>query len=334
MNKNILITGGIGFIGSAISMKLLELGYNVTIIDFDVSPDSFSVAKKLEDIAIRNNVIFDWCQDDLCKITSKSRIGNTDFYDAVIHCAAYKSIAMSISQPIDFYRNNVVSTMNLINWCYVRNIKRILFSSTAAVYDPELWYCYEDNNLDYWDNRSGYFTINSEPYSGSKLMCEQLFLEYNKRCDAECVIFRYFNPIGSYKKLRTDISDSMFGNGFRAVENNETFHIFGGDYETKDGTCLRDYVDLRDIVEAHVKVLESDFIKTNRPIYNLGTGRELSVLDCCKIIKSFIPSFTWDVIKRRPGDSVAGIANCKKIERDYGWKSSYTVEQTVQDFLS
>lgn len=331
--RNILITGGLGFIGSAIAAKLIKSGFGVVIVDFDSS--SKPIYNKLLKLAkgerVTSAVVLH--QFDLCNYNNYYKLDKYNF-EAVIHCAAYKSIAMSIDEPMNFYHNNVASTVCLLKYCEERGIRRILFSSTAAVYNPELWYCYEDERDSYAESGAGSGTKNSDPYSGSKLICEQLFLEFNKRCNGESTIFRYFNPIGSYDNIRTDISDSMFGNGFRAVEQHSTFHIFGDCYPTIDGTCLRDYVDLRDIVDAHIEVLEKGFKKVAEPpIYNLGTNRRLSVLDCCKIIKDFVPEFEWDVIEPRQGDGVAGIANCDKIFRDYGWKSKYTVEDTVEEYL-
>lgn len=336
-NKRILVTGGLGFIGSGICMKLLELGCNVISVDFDPTDSSIEVSSKLHNFAVEKGLLFENDYLDLCKLDLNRNIAGYDFFDAVIHCAAYKSIEMSIKSSMKFYHNNVCSTMNLINWCSSRNIKRILFSSTAAVYDPELWYCYEDVVSmfcsDLKKENEGWRTKNSDPYSGSKLICEELFLEYNKRCEGEAVIFRYFNPIGTYKGLRTDISDSMFGNGFRALEKKTTFNIFGNDYPTEDGTCLRDYVDLRDIIEAHIVVLEQPFRVDKLPIYNLGTGKATSVLDCCKIIKSQFPEFNWCFTDRRKGDSPAGIANCDKIYEHYGWKSKYSIKDAIDNYL-
>lgn len=328
--KTILVTGGLGFIGSGIVAELLKRNYFVVIVDFDMN--SLSVYDTLVTRYVNKKVnhlhlhVF-----DLCNYSEFRRLDNYKF-DAVIHCAAYKSIALSIDHPMEFYCNNINSTANVLRYCEAKNIKRILFSSTAAVYSPNIWYCYEDSKPNF-KSGCGYNVTDSDPYSGSKLICEKLLLEFNKRCNGEAIIFRYFNPIGSYENIRTDISDSLFGNAFRAIENNETFHIFGDCYETLDGTCLRDYVDLRDIVSAHTLVLEKAFVKTDRPIYNLGTGRRLSVLDCCKILRHEVPDFNWDVIEPRKGDSVAGIAECDKIYNDYGWKSMYTVEQTVHEFL-
>lgn len=344
--NHVLVTGGLGFIGSGIAMKLMELGYNVSVIDFaDVTHKGpiRLVLKKLQDAAKENHVKFWFSNADVMNIGSTSTQNKLHMneVDAVVHCAAYKSIAISIDNPIGFYSNNVQSTMSLLNVCAHKGIKRILFSSTAAVYDPCLWYCFEDPLKDPGECSvpTGYTTRFNDPYAGSKLIDEKLMKEYNRYVkDAEVIIFRYFNPIGSYKGLVEDFSDSMFGNGFRAVREHSTFHIFGDNYATQDGTCIRDYVDLRDIIEAHIKVLESPYpkdIKTGKIscIFNLGTGEHLSVLDCCKIIKKYVPEFKWDVVEPRQGDGVAGIALVNKIHKYFGWKSRYSVEQTVKESL-
>ena len=334
-NKTILVTGGLGFIGSGISCKLLEEGYNVVIIDFD--KNAKDIFLKLNSCANLNNTKVDWLPRDLCELKETQKFDEE--IDAVIHCAAYKSIAMSISEPWKFYDNNVTSTLKLIRWCTTNNVKRILFSSTAAVYGPALWRCYEEigSELGYFTDEEGHlcgcYTHMGDPYASSKLICEHLFSKFNSE-GGEAIIFRYFNPIGSYRKLICDISDSMFGNGFRAIENNDTFHIFGGDYPTKDGTCYRDYVDLRDIVDAHLAVLEGKFFRElSSQVFNLGTGKALSVLDCCKILKKHFPSFEWDIIERRPGDSEAGIADVNKIFRYYGWKAQYEISDTIRYYI-
>lgn len=339
----VLITGGLGFIGSGLAMCLLERGYDISIIDFAKTQLAREVEAKLHETAVKNGVSLRVSHSDIIRMNRVSILGKLDIKNVttVVHCAAFKSIAMSIDDPIGFYHNNVCSTLELLKVCQeYNNIKRLIFSSTAAVYNPKLWFCTEDDvKVTGSDKLCGYQTKNSDPYSGSKLIDEQLIKEFGKKTGKEVIIFRYFNPIGSYKKLVCDISDSMFGNGFRAVENNETFHIFGGDYDTKDGTCLRDYIDLRDIIYAHVRVIELEYpeeVKNGSvsPIFNLGTGDHLSVLDCCKIIKKFVPNFNWDIIERRQGDGVAGIAIVEKMRLIYGWKAKYTVEDTIKDYLN
>lgn len=339
----ILITGGLGFIGSGLAMCLLENGYDVSIIDFAKTQLAKEVETKLQETAEKNKVSLLVSHSDIIMMNRISTLGKLDIKNVttVVHCAAFKSIAMSIDDPIGFYHNNVCSTLELLKVCQeYDNIKKFIFSSTAAVYDPKLWFCTEEEvKVTGCDKPYGCQTKNSDPYSGSKLIDEQLIKEFGKKTGKEIIIFRYFNPIGSYKKLVCDISDSMFGNGFRAVENNEIFHIFGGDYDTKDGTCLRDYVDLRDIIDAHIRVIVQDYpseVSEGKvsPIFNLGTGIHLSVLDCCKIIKKFVPDFKWDTIERRQGDGVAGIAIVEKMRLIYGWTAKYTVENTIKDYLN
>lgn len=321
MERPILITGGLGFIGSGIALRALQERKPVYIIDIEDKPE---VVARLRKQAESSRTMLKIIRKDLSTLQPFEMEALKDV-EWVIHCAAFKSIEESLEQPMKYLRNNINSTLAILNWCSVHNIRKVIFSSTAALYPIDKFHCVEGD----------YIGVKpTDAYGASKAYCEE-FLESFSRAqkNTKVVILRYFNPIGSYQGLSEDYSDSMFGNAFRCIQENHTFTIFGNDYPTGDGTCVRDFIDLRDLIDAHFTIMKSQSQLKPFNIYNVGTGVGTSIKIACETLKSvFGDKFNFVYGPRRKGDSPAGVAVTEKILEEIGWRAQFSLEDTLREY--
>ncbi len=322
----ILVTGGAGYIGSHTCVELLEAGYDVVVVDnlYNASEKSVERVKEItgKDLTFYQADILD--EEALDKIFEKEKV------DAVIHFAGLKAVGESVAKPLEYYKNNITGTLILCDVMRKHKVKNIIFSSSATVYgDPAFIPITEECPKGTPTN----------PYGWTKSMIEQILMDFHT-ADAEwnVILLRYFNPIGAHKS-------GLIGEDPKGIPNNllpyvaqvaigklECLGVFGDDYDTPDGTGVRDYIHVVDLARGHVKAI--DKIKENPgvKIYNLGTGKGYSVLD---IVKAFSKACGHDipyVIKeRRPGDIATCYSDASLAKKELGWEAEYGIEEMCAD---
>lgn len=320
----ILVTGGLGFIGSHTVVELLENGYEVVVVDA-LYNSSIDVADKIKIITGREFKLY---VEDICNLEKLDEIFSIEKPDAVIHFAAYKAVGESVSKPIMYYKNNLNSTLNLCEVMQKYGCNKIVFSSSATVYgDPEVLPITEDCKVGGTTN----------PYGSTKLMNEMILRDINiSNPEFNVVILRYFNPIGAHKS-------GLIGEKPNGIPNNlmpyivrvatgelEILSIFGNDYPTHDGTGVRDYIHVVDLAKGHLKAIEN--MKSGVSYYNLGTGTGYSVLDMVNAFEKVngvkVP---YKIVDRRPGDIAECYADPSKAYKELGWKAELGIEDMMRD---
>ena len=322
----ILVTGGLGFIGSHAVVELLDADYEVVVID-NLYNSSIDVIDKIKEITGKD---FTFYQNDVCDLDALERIFSEHKIDAVIHFAGYKAVGESVREPIMYYENNLLSTLHLCKKMIEHECFNIIFSSSATVYgDPEVLPITEDSKVGGTTN----------PYGTSKLMIERMLKDIcisNPKFTA--VVLRYFNPIGAHKS-------GLIGEKPNGIPNNlmpyivrvangelEILSVFGNDYDTHDGTGVRDYIHVVDLAKGHLKAIEKAVNSEGIYYYNLGTGTGYSVLDLVtnfeKVNGVKVP---YKIVDRRPGDIAACYADPSKAFNELGWKAEYGVEDMMRD---
>ncbi|MBO7474068.1 MAG: UDP-glucose 4-epimerase GalE [Ruminococcus sp.] len=324
--KTILLAGGAGYIGSHTAVELLNAGYNVVVAD-NFSNSSPEAIKRVEKITGKTVKLYELDIKDnaeLEKVFMENRI------DAVIHFAGLKAVGESVQKPVMYYRNNIDTTLSLLENMAKYNVKNIIFSSSATVYG-------EANPVPYFETMPRGACTN--PYGWTKSMMEQIF-EDAAKADRELsvILLRYFNPIGAHES-------GMIGEDPQGIPNNlmpyvsqvavgkrECLTIFGNDYPTPDGTCTRDYIHVVDLAKGHVKAI--DYILEHKcvEIFNLGTGTPYSVteiVDTFEKVNNIKVNHVYGA--RREGDLAECYANADKAWKILGWKTEKTLEDMCRD---
>lgn len=325
--KNIFVTGCTGYIGSHTCVELLDGNYNVIGLD-NFSNSKRSVLDNITEITGKSIKFYEGNMLDkelLDKIFSENEI------DAVIDFAAFKSVGDSVSKPIEYYINNVSSVLTLLSVMKNHNVKTLVFSSSATVYgDSKIMPITEECKIGGTTN----------PYGTSKLYCEGILQDlYKSDNDWNICIFRYFNPVGAHKSgLIGEEPNGIPANLMPfiskvATKELEILSVFGNDYDTPDGTGVRDYIHVVDLAKAHVKGIERlGMDKKGMHIYNLGTGKGYSVLEMIKAFESAngveVP---YKIVGRRPGDIATCYADPSKAERELNWKAELGLEDMCRD---
>ena len=321
----ILVTGGTGYIGSHTAVELLNSGYEIVIID------NFSNSKSdvLDKIKLITNKDFKFYEGDVCNKDLLRKIFNENKIDAVIHFAGYKAVGESVKKPIMYYRNNIDSTLSLIEVMNEFNCKKIVFSSSATVYgNPTTLPIKEDFPLS-----------TTNPYGSTKLMIENILRDlYISDNDWSIALLRYFNPIGAHVS-------GLIGENPKGIPNNlmpyivkvankelNELSIFGNDYDTPDGTGVRDYIHVVDLAKGHIKAIEKILKDKGIDAYNLGTGIGYSVLDLVttfeKVNKIKVP---YKITDRRPGDIASCYADSSYALEKLNWKAEKGIEEMCRD---
>lgn len=318
MNKKILVTGGLGYIGSHIICELSKNDYDIVIID-NLSNSSTDKIKEIEKFTDKNIFFYNYdLRDDL------SLIFDLHTFYAVIHLAGFKSVNESIDDPIGYYENNICSTLNLCKYMKKHGIKNLIFSSSASVYG--------NGNISPLTEKSICGIGITNPYAKSKYLIEEIL----KDCkELNIVILRYFNPISS---IFSEKYDKQINNLYPFVVNvynkvTDKLKIFGNNYLTSNGTCVRDFIDIRDVASAHIKCLDIFLENKTRilKIYNIGTGQGTTVLELIHIFEMVNNTkIPIEFVGRRPGDIDIVYANCDKIYKELGWKAKYSLEESVK----
>ena len=319
----VLVTGGLGYIGSHTVVELIENGDEVVIID-NLSNSKKEVIDKLKeitgkDIKLYINDVTD--KEALRKIFSEEKI------DAVIHFAGYKAVGESVEKPLMYYRNNIDSTLSLLEVMEEFNVRNIVFSSSATVYgNPASLPIYEDFPLS-----------TTNPYGTTKLFIEHILEDlYVSNNDWNIVILRYFNPIGAHKS-------GLIGEDPNGIPNNlmpyivkvangdlPCLSVFGSDYNTVDGTGVRDYIHVVDLARGHVLALKNR--NSGIRFYNLGTGHGTSVLELVNTFEKVNNiKINKKIVDRRPGDIDACYASTDKAFKELGFKAEFDIEDMCRD---
>lgn len=317
---NVLLTGGLGYIGSHVAVELMKAGHSVGIIDnlknskIEVLDKIYNTTGKRPDfqiVDVRSRDIDSWM----------------DGYDAVIHLAGLKSVAESVLFPQEYFDTNVTGTLNVMRYCIKHEIKKVIFSSSATVYGNSL---------------SGFGVLElddlnpTNPYGLSKKMAEEIVDNIAAAYKIDACSLRYFNPIGAHESGIIREDPNGFPNNLmpilcKSAANDKRIRVFGTNWNTPDGTCVRDYIHVVDQAKAHVLALEAHNEK-HAKVYNVGTGVGTSVLE---LIKAFEVSngieFDKIIADRRPGDCMSLVCILGNIEQDLGWKPEKTIEDMCVD---
>lgn len=325
--QKILVTGGAGYIGTHTCVELQNAGYDIVVLDnfSNSKPDALENVKKItgKEIKLYEGNMID--RNILEKIFTENEIG------AVIDFAAYKAVGESVQKPVEYYTNNVSTVLVLLDEMKKHNVKTLVFSSSATVYgDPEFVPITEDSKVGGTTN----------PYGTSKLMVENILQDlYKSDNEWNIAILRYFNPIGAHESgLIGESPNGIPANLMPYIQKVaagklEQLSVFGDDYDTKDGTGVRDYIHVVDLAKGHVKALE----KLNKDgkgmhIYNLGTGTGYSVLDMVKAFeKANNITIPYKIAPRRPGDIAQCYADPKKAKEELGFVATKTLEDMCKD---
>lgn len=324
--KRLLLTGGAGYIGSHTAVELLNSGYEVIIYD-NLSNSSKVAIDRVEEITGKNVTFYK--ADVLDTDFLKEVLEKENIY-AVIHFAALKSVGESINKPLKYYHNNLTGTLSLLTAMKEAKVKKIIFSSSATVYgSPEIMPITEECPKG----------ICTNPYGWSKSFMEQIMIDLNT-ADPEfkVVLLRYFNPIGAHKS-------GLIGEDPKGIPNNllpyiskvaagelEYVHVFGDDYDTCDGTGVRDYIHVVDLAFGHLKALENIDNLNGVEIINLATGNGYSVLEVIRAFeKASGKKIPYKIEERRPGDTDKSYADASKAKEKIGWQAKYDIDQMCED---
>lgn len=320
---NVLVCGGTGYIGSHICVELLDAGYEVTVID-DFSNSKPEVLEHIKEITGKEVKFYEF---NILNEEKTEAVFKENKIDAVIHCAAFKAVGESVEKPIEYYTNNLTTTLIVSKMMKKYNVNQIVFSSSATVYgDPETVPITEDCKLGETTN----------PYGTSKAMMERILTDVQHAYPQMSVtLLRYFNPIGAHES-------GLIGEDPKGIPNNlmpyimkvatgelECLGVFGDDYDTHDGTGVRDYIHVVDLAKGHVKAIEH-YAKPGVHICNLGTGTGYSVLDLVKTFERVNNVKVNYVIKdRRPGDIATCYANPERAKKELGWVATKGIEDML-----
>ena len=323
---NVLVTGGAGYIGSHTCVELLEKGYGVVVIDNLVN----SSAKSLERVEQITGKSLDFYQNDVRDRDAMERIFSKHDIDCVIHFAGLKAVGESVAMPLEYYDNNLYSTVVLCETMRDHGVKNIVFSSSATVYSG-------DNTMPLREN--SHTGLCTNPYGWTKYMCELILRDTGKAIpDWYIALLRYFNPIGAH-------SSGLIGEDPRGIPNNlmpyisqvaigrrDHLNVFGDDYDTPDGTGVRDYIHVVDLARGHVAAI--DYMQTHKGenVFNLGTGIGYSVLDMVHAFERVTgKKIPYEITARRPGDLATVYASPDKSAELLGWKAQYNLDDMCRD---
>lgn len=322
----ILVTGGAGYIGSHTVVELQNAGYDVVVMD-NLSNSSEKSLKRVEQITGKPVKFY---KADILDREATEEIFAKESIDSVIHFAGLKAVGESVRKPWEYYHNNIAGTLVLLDVMRNHNVKNIIFSSSSTVYGtPEKVPVTEETPKGECTN----------PYGWTKSMLEQILSDVQKSDPAwNVILLRYFNPIGAHKSGLIGENPNGIPNNLMpyitqvAVGKLKELGVFGNDYPTPDGTCIRDYIHVCDLAAGHVKALDKLKENAGLSIYNLGTGNGYSVLE---VIENFEKAtgkkIPYSIKPRREGDIPENFANADKAYRELGWKAQYGILEMCQD---
>ena len=322
----ILVTGGLGYIGSHTVVELIKSNYDVSIVD-NLYNSNIHVLDRIEKLTgVRPN----FYKVDILDKTALEEIFKSEHFDAVIHFAGYKAVGESVMIPITYYQNNIAGSLNLYELMHKYQVEKVVFSSSATVYGDDFEVPFkEDYGLGTTTN----------PYGTTKKFNEIILSDL---CHAKqmgsAILLRYFNPIGAHES-------GMLGEVPNGIPNNlvpyiarvangtlEKLRVFGDDYDTPDGTGVRDYIHVVDLAKAHVLALDYSFKHDGVEVINIGTGKGYSVLEVLHAYeKACQKKLPYEIVARRPGDIATCYADCTKAEKLLGFKAQYDIDKMCED---
>ncbi len=321
----ILVTGGAGFIGSHTCVELLNAGYDIVVMDnfFNAKPEAI---KRIREITGKD---FGFYETDMLDMDGVRKIFKENKIDGVIHFAGYKAVGESVSKPLEYYHNNIGGTFNICQAMREAGCKTIVFSSSATVYGM-------NNKVPFTEDSP---TSATNPYGYTKVMIEQILSDlYTADQEWSVILLRYFNPIGAHES-------GLIGENPNGIPNNllpyvaqvaigklPCLSVYGDDYDTPDGTGVRDYLHVVDLALGHIKALEYGLAHRGVEAVNLGTGKGSSVLD---VVKSFEKAcgkkIPYKIAPRRPGDIATCYANTKKAKELLHWETTRDLDTMCRD---
>jgi len=321
----ILVTGGAGYIGSHTCVELLESGYEVVVVD-NLCNSKYTSLERVAQIAGKS---VQFHQVDLCDTDALDEVFSQQKPDAVIHFAGLKAVGESVNMPIAYYQNNIAGTLNLLQVMSKYQVKDIVFSSSATVYgDPASLPITEDFPLSA-----------TNPYGRSKLIVEEMLGDvYISDSQWNVALLRYFNPVGAH-------ISGLIGEDPNGIPNNlmpyisqvavgklEKLSVFGGDYDTADGTGVRDYIHVVDLAKGHIKALQKLVQKPGLVVWNLGTGQGYSVIEMAEAFaRASGRKVPYEIVGRRAGDIAACYADPAKALNELGWKAEKGLKEMCED---
>ena len=330
--KQALITGGLGFIGSHVCLELLKSGYSIIIIDdlSNSSRDKLDLIKSYSEKnynTVKEQIIY--YEFNLTNYEKLKEVFENNKIDVVIHLAGYKAVSESIMNPIMYYENNIISTLNLVKIMELYKVWNLIFSSSATVYG-NVQTPYSETS------QTGIGITN--PYGRSKYFQEEILKDLSISNNKwNIIILRYFNPIGhinsDFKENPNGIPNNLFPFITKVYNGDlDYLRIFGSDYNTRDGTCLRDFIHVVDLANSHTVC--SNYITNNNcslKIYNVGTGNNCSVLELINAFeKENNTKICYKMIERRSGDIESSYSNVDLIYNELGWKTKYNINDSVK----
>ena len=308
MNKNILITGGAGYIGSHVSYLLIEKGYNITIIDSLITGNKQLIPKEAK---------LEVC--DIADIEKVTKIIKNKKFEAVLHFAGLIRVDESVQYPEKYIECNYTKAKIFLDTCFKNDLKKVIFSSTAAVYgNPKKERVIENDQLN-----------PLSPYADSKLMLENYLIDCSKKTHVKHVILRYFNVAGADEKMRTGLISKFSTHLIKiasevATKKRSKLIINGDDYNTPDGTPIRDYIHVSDLANIHLMSLEYLLMDNKSEIFNCGYGKGYSIKEVIECLNNLLETnIKYEIGRRRDGDSECIVANPEKFIRTMSWKPEF-----------
>ena len=319
-----LVSGGAGYVGSHAVVALHAAGRHVVMLD-DFSNARPDVVAELRMLTTPDLAVI---EGDAADGTAVRRLCDEHDVDSIVHFAAHKSVPESFADPLRYYRNNLLSTLNLAEIAVERGIDRFVFSSSAVVYGT-----------------SGQLPVTEEtppapqsPYGSTKLMCERILADAAASSGLRVIILRYFNPVGAHGSGRIGELPVAAGQNLVpavmrvALGESDRLQVFGDDYDTRDGTAVRDFVHVMDLAEGHLAALEADLGSHQYRVFNLGTGVGTTVLELAAAAESATGRpIPCEIAARRPGDIVESWADCSRAAGELGWRAKRDVAQMLAD---
>lgn len=329
--SSIIITGGLGYIGSHTAVELLNCGYNVIIVD-NLSNSVPKTLDRIKKITGKEPIFFeiDVCDKNALTDVFKQHSG----ISAVIHFAAYKAVAESVAKPLEYYKNNVMGLINLLECMNEANCQNLVFSSSCTVYgEPDVLPVTEKTPL----------KPAVSPYGNTKRISEDVIFDtIQSGAKIKAISLRYFNPVGAHPSaLLGELPQGTPNNLMplvtqAALGKREKLFVYGNDYNTKDGTAIRDYIHVSDLAVAHIKALDFLFKQESRfyDVFNIGTGTGNSVLEVIESMnKNLAKPLPYEIVARRPGDVEKIYANSEKANKVLDWQAKYALDDMTKTSL-
>ena len=322
----ILVTGGTGYIGSHTCVELINNGYEVVIVD-NLYNSSIDVIDKIQQITGIKPVFY---QVDILDKDGLEKVFEENQLNAVIHFAGYKAVGESVAIPLTYYENNISGSINLYQLIKKHHVNNLVFSSSATVYG-------DDFDVPFKEEYGLGTTTN--PYGTTKKMNEMIITDMCKAdSDLSCVLLRYFNPIGAHEsgligEIPNGIPNNLVPYIAQVVSGQrEYLNVWGNDYDTPDGTGVRDYIHVVDLARAHVKAIEYALNHKGTEVINIGTGKGYSVMEVLKAYKRACgKEIPYRIMNRRPGDIAVCYADTEKAEKLLGFKAEYDIDRMCED---